>query len=204
MILAIPLSVMRASVDFTRAGFSPLKEKAISELGMGANAKLNAQFTTRHWESLGCSGETCADTGYQAGWDVTRAQPGMQGILVDYTGGDVSVAQSGGSTGLRATRFLKRIEPVLPGISAKWNGLATFDDWPANPWTLGSYAYWRVGQYTSIAGAERERSCNCHFAGEHTSVDFQGYLNGAVESGERAAAKVVADVKNGSADRARI
>jgi monoamine oxidase len=84
---------------------------------------------------------------------------------------------------------------VLPGISAKWNGLATFDDWQANPWTLGSYAFWRVGQYTAIAGAERERSNNCHFAGEHTSIDFQGYLNGAVESGERVASEILADVR---------
>jgi monoamine oxidase len=194
-VLAIPFSVMRASVEFGAAGFSALKTKAINEQGMGANAKLNVQFTTRHWESLGCGGDTFADTGYQASWDVTRAQPGTQGILVDYTGGDVALAQSGGSAGPLAAQFLTRIEPVLPGISAKWNGLATFDDWPANPWTRGSYSYWRVGQYTSIAGAERERSGNCHFAGEHTSVDFQGYLNGAVESGERAAAEVIAAVR---------
>ena len=36
---------------------------------------------------------------------------------------------------------------------------------------------------------------NCHFAGEHTSVDFQGYLNGAVETGERAANEILADLK---------
>jgi monoamine oxidase len=35
-------------------------------------------------------------------------------------------------------------------------------------------------------------SGGCHFAGEHTSTDSQGYLNGAVESGERAAAEIVA------------
>jgi monoamine oxidase len=33
-----------------------------------------------------------------------------------------------------------------------------------------------------------------HFAGEHTSIDSQGYLNGAVESGERAAREVAADL----------
>jgi monoamine oxidase len=36
---------------------------------------------------------------------------------------------------------------------------------------------------------------NCHFAGEHTSIDFQGYLNGAVESGERAAGEILGDLK---------
>jgi monoamine oxidase len=162
---------------------------------MGANAKLNVQFTSRHWTTLGCGGDTFADTGYQATWDVSRAQPGAPGILVDYTGGAASRAQAGGAPSALAAQFLTRIEPVLPGISAKWNGLATFDYWQANPWTLGSYAYWRVGQYTTIAGAERERSNTCHFAGEHTSIDFQGYLNGAVESGERVASEILADVR---------
>jgi monoamine oxidase len=195
VVLAIPFSVMRAAVDFGSAGFNAIKQKAIAELGMGVNAKLNVQFSTRHWESLGCGGDTYADIGYQATWDVSRAQAGTQGILVDYTGGDVSRAQSGGNALALAAQFLSRIEPVLPGITAQWNGHATFDDWLLNPWTLGSYSFWRVGQYTSIAGAERERSGNCHFAGEHTSIDSQGYLNGAVESGERAASEILADLK---------
>lgn len=195
VILAIPFSVMRATVDFGDAGFSPLKRKAIAELGMGANAKLNVQFATRRWAALGCNGDSYSDTGYQATWDVSRAQPGTPGILVDYTGGDVARAQSGRGAAALAAQFLAQLEPVLPGITAEWNGLATFDDWLANPWTLGSYSFWRVGQYTSIAGVEGERSANCHFAGEHTSIDFQGYLNGAVESGERVAAEVLADLR---------
>jgi len=40
-----------------------------------------------------------------------------------------------------------------------------------------------------------ERSGNCHFAGERTSIDAQGYLNGAVESGKRASTEILADVK---------
>ena len=75
--------------------------------------------------------------------------------------------------------------------SAKWNGRATIDYWAGNPWTNGSYSYWKVGQYTKFAGAEREIEGACHFAGEHTSIDFQGYLNGAVETGQRAAGEVI-------------
>jgi monoamine oxidase len=195
VVLAIPFSVMRATVDFSNAGFSPLKQKAIAELGMGTNAKLNVQFARRHWATLGCNGDSYADTGYQATWEVSRAQAGTPGILVDYTGGDVARAQSGGGAATLAAQFLAQLEPVLPGTTAEWNGLATFDDWLTNPWTLGSYSFWRVGQYTSIAGVEGERSANCHFAGEHTSIDFQGYLNGAVESGERVAAEVFADLR---------
>ena len=42
---------------------------------------------------------------------------------------------------------------------------------------------------------EARRQGNCLFAGEHTSIDFQGYLNGAVETGQRAAGEILADFK---------
>ena len=83
---------------------------------------------------------------------------------------------------------------MLPGIAAEWNGRATLDFWPGNAWTRGSYSYWKVGQYTAFAGVEGRAEGNCHFCGEHTSIDFQGYLNGAVDTGERVAGEVVADL----------
>ena len=43
---------------------------------------------------------------------------------------------------------------VLPGITASYNGKATLDYWTGNPWTHGSYSYWKVGQYTAFAGIE--------------------------------------------------
>jgi len=44
VVLAVPFSILRSSVDISRAGFSPLKRTAISELGMGTNSKLHVQF----------------------------------------------------------------------------------------------------------------------------------------------------------------
>ena len=135
-----------------------------------------------------------ADTGYQNTWEVTRAQPGASGILVDYTGGTIGASFGSGTPTQRAQKFLTQIEPVLPGLTQQWNGRATVDFWPAYEWTRGSYSYWKVGQYTSFAGIEGRQEGNAHFCGEHTSIDFQGYLNGAVETGERAAGEVIADL----------
>jgi monoamine oxidase len=191
VVLALPFSILRSSVDFSGAGFRPLKQTAIRELGMGTNSKLHVQFTDRHWEALGCNGETFADTGYQNTWDESRTQAGRSGILVNYTGGTVGASFGSGSPTSRAKQLLAQLEPVLPSISAKWNGRATVDHWLANPWTKGSYSFWKVGQYTRFAGVEGEPEGNCHFAGEHTSIDFQGYLNGAVESGQRAAQELL-------------
>jgi len=193
VVLALPFSLLR-SVDYSGAGFSPVKQTAIRELQMGTNSKLHLQFERRVWEGLGSNGATFADTGYQNTWDVTRGQGGSAGILVDYTGGTIGASFGSGTVQSRARQFLDQIEPVLPGLKAAWNGRATLDFWKSYPWTKGSYSYWQVGQYTKFAGAEGQQEGNCHFAGEHTSIDFQGYLNGAVESGERAATEVIADL----------
>jgi len=194
VVLALPFSKLRSSVDFSKAGFEPLKQTAIKEMGMGTNSKLHLQFNQRYWDTLGNNGETFADTGYQNTWHVTRGQPGASGILVDYTGGNVGASFGIGTPSSRAQQFLSQIEPVLPGISQFWNGKASIDFWTGNQWTLGSYSYWKVGQYTKFAGMEGKQQGNCHFAGEHTSIDFQGYLNGAVESGERVADEILADL----------
>ena len=194
VVLALPFAVLR-TLDYGNAGFGARKVQAIQEQGMGTNSKLNVQFVDRHWRTLGGNGDTFADTGYQATWEVTRAQPGTQGILVDYTGGLIGASFGTGTPQSRAATFANQLEPVFPGISGKLNGRATIDFWPASPYQRGSYSFWKVGQYQAFAGAERERVGRCHFAGEHTSVDFQGYLNGAVESGQRATAEILADYK---------
>jgi monoamine oxidase len=195
VVLAIPFSIMRTSVDFANAGFSALKKTAINELSMGTNSKMQLQFTDRHWENIGQNGDTFADTGYQASWHVTRAQPGASGILVDYTGGNIGASFGTGKPADRARQFLQQIEPVMPGITPLWNGKVTINHWQSYKWTLGSYSFWKVGEYTRFSGIEGIQEGNCHFAGEHTSVDFQGYLNGAVESGERVVSEILADFK---------
>src|SRR5437773_1105335 len=184
----------------------------ISQLGYGKNAKLHLQFDTRYWNSPGPwgigNGSTYSDTGYQNTWDVTRAQDGTTGLLVDYTGGGVPLASFGGDptnaaqVAKFAKAFLSQIEPVFPGITRQWNGRATLDVPLTDPFLLGSYSYWKVGQYTQFAGYEKVRQPDpvtgkCHFAGEHCSTDFQGYMEGGASEGLRAANEIIDDYKVG-------
>jgi monoamine oxidase len=199
VVLALPFAVLR-TLNYAKAGFDSLKNTAIQDLGRGRNDKLQLQFRSRLWDGTGAwpgigNGNSYADTGYQNTWEVTRAQPGAAGILVDYTGGAIGETFGTGDPTSHAQLFTSQIDPLIPGLSSRFNGRATIDFWKANPYTNGSYSYWKVGQYTAFAGAEREQSGNCHFAGEHTSVDFQGFLNGAVESGYRAAGEILAGFK---------
>jgi len=197
VVLAIPFSILR-SVDYTQAGFGSVKVTAIEELGMGTNSKLHVQFKDRFWYDAGNNGNTYADTGYQNTWEVTRSQPGAKGILVDYTGGKIGASFGSGTPSTRAQQFFTQLKPLFPGVKLgdHWTGKATIDFWKDYPWTKGSYSYWKVGQYTKFSGIEHRRVGNCHFAGEHCSQDFQGYLNGGVQTGEDAAAEILTDLKH--------
>ena len=199
VVLALPFSLLR-SVNYSKAGFEPLKVTAIKELAMGTNSKLHVEFKDRFWYGPGNNGNTYGDTGYQNTWEVSRAQGGGKGkgLLVNYTGGSVGASFGSGTAASRAEQFMSQLQPVFPGIdiASRWTGRATLDFWTANPWTKGSYSYWKVGQYTKFSGMEKERQGNCHFCGEHTSQDFQGYLNGAVETGGRAASEILGDLKH--------
>ncbi len=216
VIMAIPFSVLRTILTtdaaFRAAGFTALKQTAIQQLGYGKNAKLQLQFNSRLWDTSGpwgiSTGTSYSDTGYQAGWDVTRGQAGSTGILVDYTGGGVPLASFNGNPNdpavvhQFATTYLSQIEPVFPGISSLWNGRATLSVPRIDPNLLGSYSYWKVGQYTLFSGYEGARQPDiktgkCHFAGEHCSTNFQGFMEGGAEEGARAAGEIITDYTNG-------
>ena len=211
VVMSIPFSVLRG-LNYSQAQFDSLKQTAITQLGYGKNCKLQLQFNNRYWNQSGPwgigNGSTYADTGYQNTWEVTRAQDGATGILVDYTGGGVPLASFNGDptnpnlVAKFAQTFLSQIEPVFPGITKQWNGRATLDAPLTNPFLLGSYSYWKVGQYTQFSGYEGLRQPDihtgkCHFAGEHCSTNFQGFMEGGAEEGARAANEIMDDFKNG-------
>ncbi len=207
VVLALPFAVLR-TLDYSSANFDPLKKTAITQRGNGRNSKLQLQFASRLWNTEGAwglsNGSTYADTGYQNTWDVTRAQSGATGILVDYTGGDIAGALSAGTPYASAAsakvanlaqRFLKQLEPVFPGITKQWNGKATLSTPMLDPNLNCSYSYWKVGQYVGFSGWEALRQGNIHFAGEHCSQDFQGYMEGGASTGVAAATEILADLK---------
>jgi monoamine oxidase len=94
-----------------------------------------------------------------------------------------------------AQNFLRQLEPVFPGISARWNGKATLSTPFRDPDLNLSYSYWRVGQYTAFSGYEGVPQDAIHFAGEHCSQDFQGFMEGGAAEGVRAGKEVLAAVR---------
>jgi monoamine oxidase len=205
VILALPFAVLKG-LDYTGAGFDARKQTAITQLGAGRNTKLQLQFASRYWNTKGAWGKSTggvySDIGIQNTWDVTRAQAGDTGIMVDYSGGSVagaynpttpySNAAGNPQVTMYAKAFLKQLEHVFPGITPQWTGKATLSTPFRDPLLNCSYSYWKPGQYTQFSGYEGVPQGNIHFAGEHCSQDFQGFMEGGATEGIRAAKEILA------------
>lgn len=201
VVLAIPFTLLRA-VDLTRAGFTPRKLACIRDLGMGWNTKLQLQFDERAWLARAANGETRGSGVYLVSWEVTRAQPGDTGILNFFSGGSAARRAGEGTPEERARDALRDLERVLPGIAQHWNGRVIRNAWDRYPWTLGSYSLLKPGQYTSLHGIEDTIEGRVHFAGEQSSLANSGFMNGAIETGQRAAREVLAATGARAAKRA--
>ena len=192
--LAIPFTTLR-HVDTRNVAFSAVKRLAIDRLPMGSNAKLHLQFSRRIWNEQHYDGSSYTQFPYQVSWDVSAAQAGKAGILVGFPGGregELAAPAHGPAPEHLSRAYLAEFEHLYPGIGGLWTGAAYLDAWVNDPWHFGSYAYYGVGDYTSFAGVEGEPEKNVFFCGEQTSYRFQGYINGAVVSGARAAREIAA------------
>lgn len=202
VVLALPFTALRR-VDLTKAGLSQLKLKAIDRLGMGQSAKIHVQVQKKTWPSLGYAGTAYTDWfGFCVAWDdsVPLGPNGKPAILLGYPGGstgqNVLTGSAHGPAPNRDVRwFLDQIEPIYPGTkAAASSGLAWEDHWSRDPWHLGAYSFWRVGQITTFAGYEGVQEGSVHFAGEHTEAEDQGFMDGAVVSGERVAREIARQI----------
>jgi monoamine oxidase len=204
VILCMSFAVLR-TLNYSGAQFDSLKKTAITQLGAGRNSKLQLQFKSRLWNTQGpwglSNGNVYTDIGIQNIWDVSRGQSGVSGLLVNYSGGNVaggynpSTPYSNASTSSQVTTyanaFLAKLETVFPGITKQWTGKATLSTPFLDPLLNCSYSYFKPGQYTGFSGYEKVRQGNIHFAGEHCSQDFQGYMEGGASEGIRAANEVL-------------
>lgn len=212
VVLAIPFPVLE-QIDTQGAGFDALKYTAIQGLGRGHNGKINVQFQSRGWLGTGpwpgiSSGASFTDAGYLSSWDTSRGQAGQQGLLNLYSGGSVTDAlrstrafSTGSDPGaaLDIQQGLQQLATVYPGLS--WNGRGTVSLFHRAPHAQLSYSYFKPGQYTTFGGYEGAPQGNVYFCGEHTSQDFQGYMEGGALTGKDTAFDMISEIRGNSPDR---
>jgi monoamine oxidase len=77
---------------------------------------------------------------------------------------------------------------LFNGLNSQYLG-GTSQIWHEDQFARGAFTYFEPGQMTTLLPIAQRAEGRIHFAGEHTSA-WHGWMNGALESGNRAAAEV--------------
>ena len=186
VVMALPATLLRR-VPMTPA-LPAQQHDAIASLRYGRGTKTLLQFSTRFWRSPGRTRAFGSPLPFGAAWEGNEDQRGKAGILSLLAGGSASDATAAlvdreGISGLvRALGWLgSNKASLLAWRQARWE---------SDPWSRGGYAVFDAGFATSQREWLSQPCGRIFFAGEHTSLRWQGYMNGAVESGHRAACEV--------------
>jgi monoamine oxidase len=194
LVIAIPASVVRR-IPFTPS-LPAQQHDAFARLKYGRGTKTLLQFSRRFWRVPGRPRAFGSPLPFGALWDGNEEQRGPAGVLALLAGGGASdatqaIVEKEGAGGLvRTLEWLgsKRAELVA------WRQVV----WENDPFARGGYAFFDPEFDTALRPWLARPCGRIVFAGEHTSVQWQGYMNGAVESGRRAAAEVAAIHTSGS------
>ena len=187
LVCALPASTARG-VIFEPSLPEP-QQDAIANLRYGCATRLLLQFDRRFWRRRGRPSAygTSLETG--AVWDGNEQQKGPEAILSFLAGGNASRAlqelvHAEGERGVvNRVGWLGRPATLLASQMIVWDH---------DPWARGGYAYFDPS-FDPLWRAWLARACGrIVFAGEHTSIKGQGYMNGAIETGLRAAAEISA------------
>ena len=188
VVLALPATTVR-DVVFAPA-LCDRQGTAIARLRYGAATKAALQFDRRFWRKAGRPSAVGSDLPHGAVWDANEEQRGPYGILTLLAGGRASAALArrladDGADALRGDlAWLGAREAKVTGVHVA--------RWDRDPWSRGGYAAFHPGFAPELRAWLRQPHGRIVFAGEHTSERWQGYMNGALESGLRAAHELAA------------
>lgn len=202
VVFALPFTQLR-KVEFTFE-LPEEKRQIIDELGYGTNSKLMLGTRERIWRTrMNQSGSVTSDTGeLQSVWATSRAVPGESGVLTNFVGGERGVSIGEGDAEDQAQTVMPWLEESFPGFGEVYEaGSAVRMHWPSAAHFEGSYQCYLPGQawFWSLEGTPVD---NMHFCGEHTSLDYTGFMEGAAETGAAVAAAILETVGRGSSQMA--
>jgi len=199
VICALPFTMLRLVEGVDKLPIAIEKKRSIANLGYGYNVKLMLGFTERWWRNPEAglpalsNGSIFTDLPLQCTWETSRRQDGSRGILTNFMGGSTGKH----FTSARIDKVKEELNRIFPGIKDKFDGNRAAMDWPSYRYSRGSYTCPLVGQYTTLldTAGKPELDGRLIFAGEHTSSDSSGFMNGGVQSGNRAAQEILQPVK---------
>lgn len=189
VVLAIPPST------WSRVHFDPALPPRLAPQ-LGDSVKFLTAVRRRFWLEDGRAADALADGDVSMLWESTDGQRGDSGAsLCAFSSGPAAEACRARAGDSQRAAYRDAIEALLPG-SAREAFATRFMDWPSDPWTACGYSFPAPGEVTSLGPVWRAGHERLHFAGEHTSTRFPGYMEGALDSGARVA-RAIASVQPG-------
>lgn len=163
-----------------------------SRMPMGSVIKALIAYERPFWRERGLSGEVVSDTG-PFGPVLDATLPGSeQGFLVGFFDGGHSRGLAGAPVEARRDAAVQSLQRYFGDEAAAPVGYVD-KDWISDPWSEGCYVGVATpGTLTACGPALRAPCGRIHWAGTETATRWVGYMDGAIESGERAAEEVVA------------
>lgn len=168
------------------------RDQLTQRLPQGSVIKAQAIYDEPFWRTEGLSG-AAAHTGLPVSLTVDNSpHDGVPGVLVGFIEG-------GHARRLGEADPADRRRVVLDAFTEHFGARASSPrdyaemDWTAEEWTRGCYgAHFPPGVWTQFGPALHQPVGRIHWAGTETSPIWNGYMEGAARSGERAAAEVLA------------
>jgi monoamine oxidase len=191
LVCAMPATTLRDVVF--EPNMPERQREAIASLTYGTATKTALQFRDAPWRKPGKPRAFGTPLPIGAVWDGNEEQAGEAGILTLLAGGGASaatralLAAGGPSQLIREIRWL----PLRNTELVAWSSTT----WETDRWSRGGYAFFERGFPPAIRAWLSRPLGRVFFAGEHTSFRWQGYMNGAVETGLRAAEEVTAHAR---------
>ena len=190
IILAVPKPLLG------RLSFHPSLPPAFDQLlqrqPMGSVLKINAVYDEPFWRGQGLNGVVVSDQGPISLTYDNSPPSGKPGVLVGFAEGDESRAIYGLSDSARKAAVLESLVRYFGDAAGKPTGYADVL-WATAAFTRGAYgSYNPPGVITSLGAATATPPSPLHFAGADWSPQWPGYMDGAIRSGEKAAADALA------------
>lgn len=167
------------------------RAQLFQRLPMGSLMKVQAVYDRPFWREAGLSGQSLIEGGPVRSTFDNTPPSGRPGVLFGFVGGAQARAWPLRTAGDRRAAVLANFAAVV-GDGAL-NPADYFEvDWPGEEWSRGGpVAYAPPGVLLDYGSTIREPVGPIHWAGTETATFWNGYMEGAVRSGERAAREVL-------------
>lgn len=182
-IVALPFPVL-TQLEW-RPALAPWRVEALQSAGKGAVIRTLIQFRRRFWRDEPFPRVYAERADISAIWEETDLQAGESGVLSFWTAGDAARRWASLSEQARIDECLRTLEAMYPDCRTQVIAARSYD-WQADPFAQHAYIHHAPGYLTQALPLLRQPEGRLHFAGDYLSL-FVGYMEGALEAGERAA-----------------